>query len=198
MNEDKRMVKGASTRTKILDATLDIIAKEGLNALSAKKIADAAGISKSTVFHHFEKVEDITLSLFQTLCDNLCAPLMRIQAPSLEAYLTAVGEATFYQSEAARKAYATFMAFYNASMVNPLYGDKIQVSLNTCAQLFKDRLMVYTPLDDARAEELSELLVLALDGLGMHYVMRGDDAHFMALWKAQIQLVLNTVEEVRR
>lgn len=43
----------ASTRERILDATLDVVAVEGLRGMSLEAVAAKAGVSRQTVYRHF-------------------------------------------------------------------------------------------------------------------------------------------------
>lgn len=43
----------AGTYERILDATLDVVAVEGLRGMSLGKVADKAGVSRQTVYRHF-------------------------------------------------------------------------------------------------------------------------------------------------
>lgn len=51
------VVDRSSTRTKLLDATLRIVAKEGFRAATHRKIAAEAGVSLSATSYHFSTIE---------------------------------------------------------------------------------------------------------------------------------------------
>ena len=53
---DQRKAKGEETKQKIIESAIQIVSLEGIKGLSAKKVADNAGISKSNVFHHFKSL----------------------------------------------------------------------------------------------------------------------------------------------
>lgn len=48
-----------STKEKILDAAIDLFSKEGYDNISIKQIADEVGITKSSIYTHYSKKEDI-------------------------------------------------------------------------------------------------------------------------------------------
>ena len=48
-----------TTREKLLDATADLLAGEGLPAVSARSIAARAGVNQALVFYHFGTVSDL-------------------------------------------------------------------------------------------------------------------------------------------
>jgi TetR/AcrR family transcriptional repressor of nem operon len=50
-------------REKILDAAEEIVQNKGLDAVSFQQLADAVGLSKASVFHHFRNTEALALAL---------------------------------------------------------------------------------------------------------------------------------------
>jgi TetR/AcrR family transcriptional repressor of nem operon len=50
-------------KTKILDAAEQMVQDRGLNAVSFQDLADAVGLRKPSVFHHFRNKEELTLAL---------------------------------------------------------------------------------------------------------------------------------------
>lgn len=50
-------------RDKILDAAEQMVQDRGLNAVSFQDLADAVGLRKPSVFHHFKNKEELTLAL---------------------------------------------------------------------------------------------------------------------------------------
>jgi len=53
------MPKQTNTRQKIIDAAIDLIAKEGYRGASVRKIAGAVGIRESAIYNHFRNKEEI-------------------------------------------------------------------------------------------------------------------------------------------
>lgn len=52
-------------REKLLDAAQSLVQDRGLNAVSFQALADAVGLKKPSVFHHFRSKEDLALSLLE-------------------------------------------------------------------------------------------------------------------------------------
>ena len=50
-------------KSKILDAAERMVQDRGLNAVSFQDLADAVGLRKPSVFHHFRNKEELTLAL---------------------------------------------------------------------------------------------------------------------------------------
>jgi TetR/AcrR family transcriptional repressor of nem operon len=50
-------------KSKILDAAEQMVQDRGLNAVSFQDLADAVGLRKPSIFHHFRNKEELTLAL---------------------------------------------------------------------------------------------------------------------------------------
>ncbi len=61
---DGREKKGNKTKEALLNATISLIAENGIEALSANSIAKKANVSKASVFHHFGSMETIQQEAF--------------------------------------------------------------------------------------------------------------------------------------
>lgn len=54
----------------ILDAAEKMVQDRGLNAVSFRDLAEAVGLSKATIFHHFENKEALTRALIERCSQN--------------------------------------------------------------------------------------------------------------------------------
>lgn len=61
---DGREKKGNKTKEALLNATISLIAENGIEALSASSVAKRANVSKASVFHHFGSMETIQQEAF--------------------------------------------------------------------------------------------------------------------------------------
>jgi len=59
------MRKGEATRLRILEETVRQAAARGLGAVSLADVAEAAGLSKSGLFKHFESKEDMQMAVIE-------------------------------------------------------------------------------------------------------------------------------------
>src|SRR6185312_7934056 len=75
MDQDLRVQKGKQTRQKIIDAAFEVMVKEGPNRLSAGKISKAGKVSKASLFHHFDNVDQITFAVFENIFERFSASM---------------------------------------------------------------------------------------------------------------------------
>jgi len=58
-----RFITRSAAQTRILDATLGLIAEHGVGGTSLQMIADAVGVTKAAVYHQFKTKEQIVIAL---------------------------------------------------------------------------------------------------------------------------------------
>lgn len=98
------MAQDGDTRTRILDTAQALIQRLGANAMSYQHIADAVGIRKASVHHHFPTKEQLLEALLDRYSDYFLALVDRIVTADLRgekklARYVGLFEATLAQSE---------------------------------------------------------------------------------------------------
>ena len=90
-------MSAAQRREQLLDATKGLVDERGFHAVSMEAVARAAGITRPIVYHHFARLEDLLLSLFERETARALeqlAGMLSGRSPdlvaSLDAYLDAV------------------------------------------------------------------------------------------------------------
>lgn len=66
-----RYKKSEASRQQVLDAAVEALAKDGIQATSVQDIADAAGLSKGAVHYHFESKDDLLERVLEQCCDRI-------------------------------------------------------------------------------------------------------------------------------
>lgn len=69
-------------RERILDATLELIATDGLDAVRHRRVAEMAGVSPGSTTYHFASREDLIEAAFVHYLDGATRALGQIQVPS--------------------------------------------------------------------------------------------------------------------
>lgn len=64
----------ASTRDLILKAAAETFVEHGFNGVSIDQIALQAGVSKPTIYSHFESKEQLFVAIMNSICDSFAAP----------------------------------------------------------------------------------------------------------------------------
>lgn len=74
---DRRVLRGQRNREAILDAVIELI-DEGNPSPTADDIAHRAGVSRRSLYHHFEDLESIAVAVSERHWEQLGASLQRI------------------------------------------------------------------------------------------------------------------------
>lgn len=114
-------------RRRILDASLELIAGEGLEAFSMREVARRAGVSHQAPYHHFPDREAIMAAIVTEGFALLRADLQAARQPDASAaeWLTALGKA--YVAFALRQP-AHFKLMFRSELVNADRHDEARIS----------------------------------------------------------------------
>lgn len=150
---------GAELRRTLLDASLDLIATEGLESFSMREVARRAGVSHQAPYHHFQDREAILAELvaegFTRLRVDMASALRK--GDDASARLTAIGKA--YVGFALDHP-AHFKLMFRSELVRADRHDEA----DTCAQAAFDVLVSVVeglPAKKGRASEPSALVLTA-------------------------------------
>lgn len=62
--------RGSQSRTRLIEAACDLLAEEGYQAFSARRVAQKAGLKPQLVHYHFRSMEELIVAVFQRSCAN--------------------------------------------------------------------------------------------------------------------------------
>lgn len=193
MIEDKRRIKGEETKQKIINASIDIIAHEGLQGLSATHIAARANISKSSVFHHFSSIEEIPDLIVSSLCTLMTEGI--VSDESVHAFFETIGEHTFLLDGQPFIHYRVLQAFYYEALYSGRYKEKI----NGLKLEFMDYIVdSVEKMEGIRIPlSLAELIVVELDALALHFFLEEDREKYLNLWRLNAQVYIQHIKRMR-
>lgn len=176
-----KIVEKAQRRQEIALAALEVFAQRGFEATSISQVAEAAGISKGSIYLYFESKAELTVaaaSAWVAAIEQGVAPLLDDRADPLERLRTLFRAST--------------QAFLSDQRMILLFVGIVQVALrdrellarldivrrvsapirNAICGILRDGVArgVFRPEVDDQAERIAINLVAFVDGLGMHYV----------------------------
>lgn len=71
-----RVVRSGSARQRIRSAAIELFLRKGYEGVSVDEIARSSGVSKPTIYSHFEGKEELFVSLLEEACEQLLSPLV--------------------------------------------------------------------------------------------------------------------------
>lgn len=191
---DKRAMKGEETYRNILNSTLDIISKEGIGGVSAAKVSQGAGISKSSVFHHFKSVNEILTAALNKMIDIMVNEVRSVQSSTLADMLHSFEGTLFNESEDFKKLERVFLAFYSESMFQKAYKEIFNKFLaDTKNELIK--ALVRVGLQKENAKKLAQIMIAVLDGLGIQMILTNERSECYESWLEFKTMVLEFYTE---
>lgn len=196
VQDDKRINKGEQTRANILRTAVEIIAENGLKDVSTAKLATAAGVSKSTIFHHFKTNDELLVSALNLVFEELLASMKIEEYRDVEHFLDTLGHTIIYVSDDELAYIKAFLSFFHEGIFNSTYREVLVSYAGQMNELFRKQLTQLAPksIDQGTIDSVSKLLLPMMDGIGYHYLLNGDSEKYEQLWKLHTKGVLKLLE----
>lgn len=74
---------GAERRARIIEATIDLVAKYGVYGATTARIAAAAGINEKTLYFHFPSKRELLIATLDTVFERASFTLLSRQEPNI-------------------------------------------------------------------------------------------------------------------
>ena len=185
----------AETRARVLDAAIECLIDEGYAGTTTKRIAERTGVSRGAQQHHFPKRHDLVIQAVTHLANRRLEEL-RVDAKRLanaedrvERFLDLL-----VQSLAGPLFFASLELWVAARTDPALHAALFEAEREvgrTIGELTAE--VSHLAPDHERFEDLIELTIHMLRGMGLQRILREDDAkrrRHVALWK---RIVLQTI-----
>jgi AcrR family transcriptional regulator len=191
-----KKVPEAQRRAQLLAAAFEVAGRDGLDAVTARRVAEAAGSSPGLVFFHFGSKDGLLLELLDNL---LTAALDAEVTPEVAALPTAVQRLrrlVVIELEGLpeqRGAVELFFAYWFVLGRQPAYRERISTALESYADVFRPVCTDVVRELDARpgmtADALTTLVVSLIEGAAVQVVRdleHFDLAAFVATFEAVV------------
>lgn len=166
---DGRIIKGQGTKDKIISGAFALISEEGMTGLSAKKIADRAGVSKSNLFHHFPSVDVLLEVILGSLTEYVLRELNLDECENLDQFFDMLGQGTFNLVDQDLAMYRTMYAYYHEAVFNDTFREQILEMKNGMRDFF-------------------------VEAIGMHYMIEQDSAKYLELWQQKSEVYIKLIK----
>ena len=195
---DGREKKGNKTKEALLNATISLIAENGIEALSASSVAKRANVSKASVFHHFGSMETIQQEAFilSDLLMNEALEQIYNESKETDSFSDIMLKYFLFFIDEKNKEYLHLINVQLQFVVKSSYDkefddlifnqdrdktpfDLFEVLLN---DFYGDQL---TPSD---IELINDLIVTYLNGFATFLISLADREWIISLWKEQIKM----------
>lgn len=190
------MQKGEETRENILYVAIEIIAENGLKDMSTAKLAKAAGVSKSTIFHHFKSNEMLMISTLKLIFDELLQSMKIEKYRDVEHFLDTLGQTMIQASDNKLIFIKAFLSFFHEGIFNSTFREVLVSYAEQMNSIFRAQLMELAPnsLEIETINSISSLLLPMIDGIGLHYLLNKDIEKYQQLWKLQTKAIVHLLK----
>ena len=180
---------GSHTRQKILDAAQSLVMQHGFAATSVDEIQEAAGVSRGTIFYHFDSKDDIARELLERYARmdaevtrefmNRAESLARDPLQQLLIFIRLHEE--FFEEMDGELPGCLFASYsYEAGLFDQAAHDLIRNSVDSFRDLVAERLRAafdrHSPVMEADADELADLAYGIMQGAFILSRVRGQPA----------------------
>lgn len=180
---DLRTIKGQEMKKNIILTTINILAREGIEGISTRKIAEDLNISKSNIFHHFKSVENILDEVFDTILNYMIQPITTHNFKNAKEFIMFIGQGIYHLSSEDRTIYVVTFQLYTLSLYNHKYQDALLKQKEKIVQVITKELIKLTHSDIDTCKTVSEMLLMTLDGYGLSALLHENSHHYKKLWE---------------
>ena len=181
--KDLRIVKGQEMRKKIIQTSIELLSNEGIEAISAQKIADALKTSKSNLFHHFKSIDTILDAVFDTILSYMIDPITRFSFTSLEDLMVFIGNGIYNISDNDRAVYIVTFQLYSISLYNTKYKTNLLKQKEKIIETIANELLKLSSANKEICIIVAEMMLMTLDGYGLSALLDANNTHYQKLWE---------------
>jgi AcrR family transcriptional regulator len=189
-----KIVDYAKRRVEIVDALLELIAKEGMGAATSRALASHLGVSNGALWRYFTGKDDLLAATYQTVLDKSNLRVVRAISgrTGVDAVL-AMMETFFPQTPELQDEAKVVLAFWGIAAMNTnqaTHGNPEMVEWSDeFAILLNEAIAAGELRPDTPAEALGNILMSVGTNAQVDYVFRGDDG---AGRMAEVRLLIDS------
>lgn len=191
------MVQRRDTRQTIVESAVALLAAHGFEGFSAAALAEAAGVSKATLFHHFSSLEEIVFEAFEQFAMGLemLAPRDGI---TFRQWLQGIGQAQFGLDEASHGLARAYFVFVARALFDERLRRRVLGTVEAANEAFCDAVSALYPgeLSHAQVRALGALIFTTADGMAIHLhafpERRGD---ILAAWEMFVSRIVPETDD---
>jgi len=195
-----REKKAEQTKEKILQAGITLLGIDGQQGLSASKVAKEAGVSKATIFHHFESMDELLFSIMVFFFQSFTGELSVASAKTPEKFLLNIGNKALEESIQSRELMMAFLSFYEKALFDERYKALFKEQFEYFFQFVSESLQTYYKLKIPKKENqlISMMVTLVCDSMGIYYQIFNEPKLFKDYWSLFSKMVTTYLEKYER
>ncbi len=176
-----------TTRTRILHAAVELMGREGPDRFTASALAREVGMSKATLFHHFDSLDEIPLAALEEIFFEMLDDVVDGEV-SLTGRLDAFAREMRALVDNERFLHAYFV-FFIKGMFDPRIRDRLS---RGAFEMHRRTVGALAPVLGVSEdpEVASRMVEVMLDGLALHHLAMGDHELLERVWNRFTELLV--------
>lgn len=181
------------TKTKLINTTIEIIARDGLEEATAGNIAEKGELNKSLIFYHFDNLDNLLKSALVS-CVKRISPILKKdfdQYENIKDYLyNSISKIINNSNNLIYLRVILSFAHQNTYLNNDLKElrliiiDDLYEILVEAVNYYKEIELTYEEIDT-----IASLIMTTFNGLGVVLLLDKSNEKFMRNWKLQAELI---------
>ncbi|MDH4248628.1 MAG: TetR/AcrR family transcriptional regulator [Deltaproteobacteria bacterium] len=191
---DERRQKGEATRRRLLEKTLEVLMSEGIQGFTARNVAQRAGVSPATLFHHFPTLDDLLVDGVFFAIEGMMEAQHAQAFPSLHAYLEGLGTRMMGMLKENLMLLNISYVLMERAAFNPAVRNKMaEYHRFYLRQMESDLGSLLKTSAVGDLSHLSWMVMTLLDGLGDDFMVNHDLERIERLWQETANFITRTV-----
>ncbi|RJP63948.1 MAG: TetR/AcrR family transcriptional regulator [Candidatus Abyssobacteria bacterium SURF_17] len=198
MPKTRKNIQSEKSRAAILAATMDLISKHGFSGTTVDKIAYEAGLSKGSIFWHFNNKEKLFIAVIETIRNGLLQGLSVGQANTLTCKerlnLLLDNYAALIEADCSRCLDLTVLIIEMVE-TNPELAGRLRDLFSELAELLTALLDEAKERGEVRGDIDTRMTAYAivgnLQGMTVQYYLNRDRLEYQPIMKAYKKLMLD-------
>src|SRR3989339_94806 len=176
---DLRKIKGERTRTRIVEAADQILEEQGIRGFSTRSIARAAGLSQSSLYHHFPDLDAILFDTMMRKVKSRISALEEAQSANVSEYFVNLFD-NINESLSRNHSAKGFFTIMERAMFDPVFSERLnQMSRHIQASLLETlRKIGGSKMTPEHLELASFAVTILREGYISHVTMHGEKSPF--------------------
>lgn len=192
-----RADQALETKTKILDTAMEIFSTDGVSGLTSGKLAKKLNMSKGTLFHHFESMEELHLAVLEVIIDSMTSEVDATEFESTEEFVKTMVDVIFSNIDSYGGVYAALFSFIGSAEYNETYRVKLESMFDTMMErwgvLLTEKLK--KKIAKEKLSDIVRLLDMYMAGLLVHNIIFKDQARYRDLTSHFLNKMIKDIEK---
>ncbi|GAA5216859.1 TetR/AcrR family transcriptional regulator [Corallincola platygyrae] len=195
---NKKELAAIQMKQRVIEKTIELFGTKGPIEFSAAMLSKEVGASKGALYHHFENLDAVKLAALQSLIDSFMytGAEEKPSYPSLEAYLTDIGEQVFYLMEQEPVKVKAMLAFVQQAVFEPVFQEKVRkLFQHSLAQYSEVVRYLFPDLSDKQITAAVQIIDAHLGGTMLHWYLLNTPEQCRENWRSFCRIFCNSIAQ---